>query len=105
MKNELFHRQIYLSCEYCAGGANALAQTSHKARKRGREQMTVQRVYLNNDWGFTEKYSEELLQPNYDESVLENVRLPHTCKETPFHYFDEHIYQMVSVYRKVLTVP
>ena len=66
--------------------------------------MTAQRVYLNNDWGFTEKYSEELLRLDYDESGLENVRLPHTCKETPFHYFDEHIYQMVSGYRKVLEV-
>ncbi|MDE5598903.1 MAG: glycoside hydrolase family 2 protein, partial [Lachnospiraceae bacterium] len=67
--------------------------------------MTGQRVYLNNDWGFTEEYSEELLRSDYDESGLEKVRLPHTCKETPFHYFDEHIYQMVSGYRKVLEVP
>lgn len=67
--------------------------------------MTAQRVYLNNGWGFTEEYSEELFRPDYDESGLENVRLPHTCKETPFHYFDEHIYQMVSGYRKVLAVP
>ena len=67
--------------------------------------MTAQRVYLNNDWGFTEEYSEELFRLDYDGSRLENVRLPHTCKETPFHYFDEHIYQMVSGYRKVLAVP
>ncbi|MCM1040498.1 MAG: glycoside hydrolase family 2 protein [Ruminococcus sp.] len=58
------------------------------------------RVYLNNDWGFTEKYSEEMLAEGYDESGLERVRLPHTCKETPLHYFDEHIYQMVSGYRR-----
>ena len=33
------------------------------------------------------------------------VTLPHTVKETPFHYFDEGVYQMVSGYRKELDVP
>lgn len=65
----------------------------------------TKRVYLNNDWGYTENYSDALLNEEYDDSELKSVRLPHTCKETPFHYFDEHIYQMVSGYRKVLTVP
>lgn len=60
----------------------------------------TQRVYLNNDWGFTENYSEKMLAADYDESGLERVRLPHTCKETPLHYFDEHIYQMISGYRR-----
>ena len=31
---------------------------------------------------------------------LQTVTLPHTVVETPFHYFDESIYQMVSGYRK-----
>lgn len=61
------------------------------------------RLYLNNDWGYTESYSDAMLNADYDGSDLKSVRLPHTCKETPFHYFDEHIYQMESGYRKVLT--
>ncbi len=64
-----------------------------------------EKIYLNNDWGFTEQYSEALLQAEYDESGLEKVRLPHTCKETPFHYFDEAVYQMVSGYRRKLMAP
>ncbi|MBD5495929.1 MAG: glycoside hydrolase family 2 protein [Lachnospiraceae bacterium] len=63
------------------------------------------RIYLNNGWGYTESYSDTMLNADYDDSGLKSVRLPHTCKETPFHYFDEHIYQMVSGYRKVLTAP
>ena len=63
----------------------------------------TERVYLNNDWKFTEDYSEKMLADDYDESGLEQVRLPHTCKETPLHYFDEHIYQMVSGYRRKFT--
>ncbi|MDE7283427.1 MAG: glycoside hydrolase family 2 protein [Lachnospiraceae bacterium] len=61
------------------------------------------RIYLNNDWGYTESYSDAMLNADYDGSGLKSVRLPHTCKETPFHYFDENIYQMESGYRKVLT--
>ena len=56
---------------------------------------------MNRDWQFTEEYTEELLQPEYT-GAYEQVSLPHTVKETPFHYFDEAIYQMTAGYRKVL---
>ncbi len=59
------------------------------------------RIYWNNDWQFTEHFTNELLEEK-EETGLKQVRLPHTCKETPFHYFDEQEYQMVSGYRKVL---
>lgn len=64
-----------------------------------------ERIYINDDWKFTEQYREELLKPEFDDSSMEAVRLPHTCKELPFHYFDEHLYQMVSGYRKTFTPP
>ena len=62
------------------------------------------RVYLDNAWGFTEQFSEELTKDDY-EGALREVRLPHTCVETPLHYFDESIYQMVSGYRRILHAP
>lgn len=58
----------------------------------------MSRIYINDDWKFTESFSEKLLENEFDLGKLTEVRLPHTCKETPFHYFDEHIYQMVSGY-------
>jgi len=64
-----------------------------------------QRVYLNDGWKFTENFTTELLEPTYDETTLAQVRLPHTCKETPYHYFDESVYQMISGYRRRFTVP
>ena len=63
------------------------------------------RIYLNDGWKFSEVYEEGMCYPAYDESQMTNVRLPHTCKELPFHYFDEEMYQMVSGYRKGLQVP
>ena len=64
----------------------------------------LKKIPLNNDWGFTKEFSEELLQDNVSVK-LQSVRIPHTVVETPFNYFDEHIYQMVSGYRKEFMVP
>ena len=63
------------------------------------------RIYLNEGWFFTEHFDETLNRPEYQEDTLQAVRIPHTCKEIPFHYFDESIYQMVSGYRRRLHVP
>ena len=65
----------------------------------------AERIYMNDGWRFTEHFSEKLTEAGFDDSALEIVRLPHTCREVPFHYFDEEIYQMVSGYRRVLSVP
>lgn len=64
-----------------------------------------ERVYLNDDWKFTGQFTEEMLAWECDESVFSTVRLPHTAKETPLHYFDEKCYQMVSGYRRHVAVP
>ena len=61
------------------------------------------RQYLSTGWYFTEQFSEALFTCGNE--VLTPVRIPHTCKETPFHYFDESIYQMVSGYRFALFAP
>lgn len=63
-----------------------------------------ERIYLNNDWKFSEQFDMEMTKPNYADDGMQKVRLPHTCKELPFHYFDEQIYQMVCGYRKVLFI-
>lgn len=63
------------------------------------------KIYLNDGWKFTEEFSEQMLSWEYEYEKLKTVRLPHTVKETPLHYFDEHVYQMVSGYRKIVEVP
>ncbi len=60
------------------------------------------RIYINDSWRFTENYTDELLTDSYDLEKLEEVRLPHTCKEVPYHYFDEHMYQMISGYVRII---
>ena len=63
-----------------------------------------ERIYVNNDWRFSEQFDREMTKFHYDDSRLQQVRLPHTCREVPFHYFDEQIFQMVCGYRKVLFI-
>ena len=62
-----------------------------------------ERIELNRGWEFTETFSEDFARGV--SCVSEQVELPHTCKLTPYHYFDEGIYQMDCGYRRVLHVP
>lgn len=64
-----------------------------------------ERIYLNNGWKFSESFEEGMCREVYDGKGMVDVRIPHTCKELPLHYFDESLYQMVSGYRKVFTAP
>lgn len=60
-----------------------------------------QRIYLNDGWGFSTSFDETMCTLAYDTSQLETVRLPHSVVETPYNYFDEELYQMISGYRRV----
>lgn len=62
----------------------------------------MSRIDINNDWEFGEQFDEQMLEKKYNSPDVNSVRLPHTNKEVPLHYFDEHEYQLVSGYRKVI---
>ena len=63
------------------------------------------KIYLNNEWYFDREWKEALCGQDCGEGALERVRIPHTCAELPFHYFDESRYQMVCGYRRHLFAP
>ena len=56
----------------------------------------AERIYLNDDWMFGECFDGSMLGAKPDVTDMKPVRIPHTVKETPFHYFDDAIYQMMS---------
>ena len=64
----------------------------------------AKRIDWNRGWEFTPACDDAFLR---GEAVggTEPVTLPHTCRETPYHYFDESSYQMVCGYRSLLSVP
>ena len=65
----------------------------------------MERLYLNNDWRFKSDFVEEMTKTQYEDGDMQDVRIPHTVKELPFHYFDENEYQMVSCYRRTIKAP
>ena len=54
---------------------------------------------INNGWEFTPHWSAAFSR---GAGTAQKVRLPHSCALTPFHYFDESVYQMISGYRRRL---
>ena len=64
-----------------------------------------QRIYLNEEWCFAKEYTEQMLDASYVADQMEQIRIPHTVQETPFHYFDEQMYQMICAYRRILHIP
>ena len=62
------------------------------------------RIYRNNDWEFMPQFTEEMMKEDYKDESMQKVRIPHTVAQTPFSYFDEGIYQMISGYRHMLMV-
>ena len=75
------------------------------------------RIDLNDNWLFTPVWTEAFgrgdpigFSADDDAAFMaatswQTVRLPHTCREVPFNYFDESLYQMVSGYRRVIDAP
>ena len=68
------------------------------------EETMTQRIDWNRNWEFTEHFDEAFLAGAATAGTT-RVELPHTCRETPYDYFDESVYQMVCGYRKTLSVP
>lgn len=59
-----------------------------------------EKIYINDDWLYAPMYREEMTKECYEDAAMEKVRIPHTNKELPYHYFDESLYQFISCYRK-----
>jgi len=63
------------------------------------------RYNLNFNWRYAEDWSEDLINPAFDDSALALVNIPHANKEIPYSYFDDKMFQFVSGYRNTFTVP
>ncbi len=59
-------------------------------------------IPINNGWEFSQEWSNSFLDFT---SEAAPVRIPHTVKELPLHYADSKSYEMISGYRRKITVP
>lgn len=62
----------------------------------------AERIYINNEWKYLDHYENEDLLKREIWDDAKDVRIPHTVKELPFHYFDEKEYQKISAYKKII---
>lgn len=60
---------------------------------------------LNHDWLYSEKFTSEAIQPNFNDKSFQVVNLPHANKVLPMNGFDEQEYCFVSIYRKKFKLP
>ncbi len=63
---------------------------------------SVDKIYIDNDWYFSEEFNEKMATASPELSGMTKVRIPHTVKELDYHYFDESEYQMLSGYVRKL---
>ncbi len=63
----------------------------------------AERIYCDRKWRFFKEFRDEMVNVLMDDATLVNI--PHTVKETPYNYFDESEYQMVSCYQKSIMAP
>lgn len=61
-------------------------------------------IDINFDWLFIEGFDEDYVKVDCDESGFQTVHIPHNTRDIPFNNFDERDYQMLSCYRKHLTL-
>lgn len=59
-------------------------------------------IRLNNSWQFIYEWSDDFMKEFIDG---EEVRLPHTVRETPLHYPDPSDYSTVCGYRRYIDLP
>ena len=60
-------------------------------------------IALNNNWEFTTEWNEDFLR--WRDGRNEKLRIPHTEKDLPLHYINEKDYQMISGYRRKISIP
>ena len=54
-----------------------------------------EQISLNDKWEFAEEFSDAFLKKGAIKGAVQ-VRIHHTVKELPYHYFDDALYQMLS---------
>ena len=64
----------------------------------------TRQILLNEGWKFSDHFIREMCDPEYDDRMLPDIRIPHTVAITPYHYFDESHYRKISCYRRVLLI-
>ena len=78
-------------------GSNAWSESGTTTTHPGR---TI--LALNQNWRYSRLTNRIMVERDYDDSAFQQVTLPHSNVELPWHQFDQRSYQFVCVYRREL---
>jgi len=78
---------------------NALA-SSARTLAAGRTTLPI-----NRGWRYSSKPPANIHHPEFDDSTLTRVIVPHTNKPLPWHGFDDREYEFISAYRRPIHIP
>lgn len=62
-------------------------------------------IPLNHGWLFSDKFTPDAVQTNFDDRAFRRVNVPHTNRMLPASGFDEREYMFVSIYRRRFRLP
>ena len=60
---------------------------------------------INRGWRYAPHTSAAAHDPQFDDSAMARVVIPHTNVELPWHSFDDKSYEIISLYRRRLKLP
>jgi beta-galactosidase len=112
MKNSKLNRRNFLKTSAIgAAGISLLANSTTKAEITN-ENIELpasiserQIIPLNHRWLYSEKFTPEATQVNFNDKNFARATIPHTNKMLPMSGFDEKEYMFVSVYRRHFKLP
>jgi beta-galactosidase len=112
MKDSKLNRRNFLKTSAIgAASLSLLANSTTKAETPAEntalpESISERRIIpLNHRWLYSEKFTPEAVQVNFNDKNFERVNIPHTNKMLPVSGFDEKEYMFVSVYRRHFKLP
>lgn len=60
------------------------------------------KIALNDNWKFTRYWDADMVREDYNDTMLDSVRLPHMIRDIPLNYVDESVFQLDVGYRYTL---
>ena len=112
MKNSKLNRRNFLKTSAIgAAGFSLLANSSVNAETAAENvllpaSISERRIIpLNHRWLYSEKFTPEAVQSNFNDKNFQRVTIPHTNKMLPVSGFDEKEYMFVSIYRRHFKLP
>jgi len=86
----------------------ALQARTGSAQEKSTQQRAAagrQILPINRNWRFSPEKADGAILPEFDDSHLQRVVLPHTNVRLPWHSFDDKEYEFVSTYRRRFRLP